>query len=171
MALADFLKRDCMARACHPAELGDAGSVWKGRSHQFFSSHPPPPPPVTRATRTGIYYLGRRGLASGRHSEAATPAPPQKPTKTLGVSSCQPPLLHRALLQQSQHCACNPVSSKGGAGAGIFQLRGAGTLPFPDPFSWILQPGQGAWSPTRPQIVPCQGQNLQNRQTDSRCSR
>lgn len=40
MALADFLKRDCMARACHPAELGDASSVWKGRSHQFCSSHP-----------------------------------------------------------------------------------------------------------------------------------
>lgn len=36
---------------------------------------PPPPPPVTPATGTRIYSPGRRGLASGRHSEGATPTP------------------------------------------------------------------------------------------------
>ena len=139
-----------MARACHPAELGDVSSVWKGRSHHFSSSHPSPPHPVTGATglpatRSRIYYPGRRGLASGRHSQQSPPPPPQQPAKTLGVSSWLLQLVHRALLLQSQHRAQNPVSPRDGARAGHLQEEGAGSLPPPDSCSWILQPqGHGA---------------------------
>lgn len=144
MALADFLKRDCMARACHPAELGDASSVWKGRSHQFCSSHPHTRTPQSPGLPApGIYYPGRRGLALGRHSKAATPAPSLQPAETLGVSGCLPPPVHPAVLLQSQHRAWNAVSPKDGAGPSISKPRGAGALPPLDLFSWILHPSQG----------------------------
>lgn len=115
-----------MARACHPAELGDVSSVWKGRSHHFSSSHPSPPPPVTRDTRTRINSPGRRGLALGRHSEQPPPPPPPQPAKTLGVSSWLPQPGHQALLLlQSLHQArtWTPVSPKDAAGRVIFKPR------------------------------------------------
>lgn len=112
-----------MARACHPAELGDVSSVWKGRSHHFSSSHPSPLPPVTRATSTRIKYPGRRGLALGRHSEQPPPPPPPQPAKMLRVSSWLPQPQHRPLLLQSQHQARTPVSPKDAAGRDIFKTR------------------------------------------------
>lgn len=173
MALADFLKRDCKARACHPAELGDASSVWKGRSHQFCSSHPHTRTPQSPGLPApGIYYPGRRGLALGSHSKAATPAPSLQPAETLGVSGCLPPPVHPAVLLQSQHRAWNAVSPKDGAGPSISKPRGAGTLPPLDLFSWILHPSKGGVEPNEVSDHSSAGTEfLQNRQTHSRCSR
>jgi hypothetical protein len=121
LAPEDFLKRDCIARACHPAQLGDAGSVWKGKSHHFSSRHTPTPTfisPLTQATNIRIYYPGRKGLALGRHSEKATPTPTASQDD-------------RSLLQQPAVPApCrNPISLRMGQGQTIYKPGGeAGSL-------------------------------------------
>lgn len=173
MALADFLKRDCMARACHPAELGDASSVWKGRSHQFCSSHPHTRTPSSHPGYRHRDLLPRKeGLSFGPPFRGSYPRPiatASRDARSLQLlASAGAPGTPTAVLAPCLEC-CQP---EGWGRPEYLQAEGGRTLPPLDLFSWILQPGQGGVEPNEVSDHSSAGtESLQNRQTHGHCSR
>lgn len=112
-----------MARACHPAELGDVGSAWKGRNHHLSSTSSHAPTPTPTPNHRGCQHLDllprKNRFSFSRHSRQPPSPPAQRSAEKLGVPRL--PALAGAHPLQSQHCPQNPVSPRYGQGQAIFK--------------------------------------------------